>query len=213
MKVELFDTQNKKAGTLEVSDTVFGAKWNPDLVHQAVQAQLANARKNLAHTKGRGEVRGGGKKPWRQKGTGRARHGSTRSPIWIHGGVAHGPTKEKIFAKKINKKMKRLALFSLLSKKLHDGEVVFVDALTLAAPKTKQLALVLNNFREDKKKQEGMLLVPSHEAAKNVYRSAANLPKVKAIDPSTMSVYDLLSSKRVLIDQKAAETISSHYRV
>lgn len=213
MKVELVDTHNKKAGTLEVSDTVFGAKWNPDLVHQAVQAQLANARVNLAHTKGRGEVRGGGRKPWRQKGTGRARHGSTRSPIWIHGGVSHGPTKEKIFAKKINKKMKRLALFSVLSKKLHDGEVVFLNSLSVEVPKTKQLASVLHNFADKNDKKQSMLLLPSAEGAKNVYRSAANLPKVKAVDPTSLSVMDVLSSKRVLIDQKAAETLSAHYRI
>lgn len=212
MKVEMVDAHNKKAGTLEVSDTVFGAKWNPDLVHQAVRAQLANARVAIAHTKGRGEVRGGGRKPWRQKGTGRARHGSTRSPIWIHGGVSHGPTKDKIFAVKINKKMKRLALFSVLSKKLVDGEVVFLDALKVEAPKTKQLALVLKNF-SDAKKKESMLLLPSVEAGKNVYRSAANLPKVKAVDPMALSVNDVLSSKYVLIDQKAAEVLSTHYKI
>lgn len=212
MKVELVDAHNKKAGTLEVSDTVFGAKWNPDLVHQAVRAQLANKRVAIAHTKGRGEVRGGGRKPWRQKGTGRARHGSTRSPIWIHGGVSHGPTKEKIFAVKINKKMKRLALFSVLSKKLQDGEVIFLDALKVEAPKTKQLALVLKNF-SDAKKKESMLLLPSVETGKNVYRSAANLPKVKAVDPMSLSVNDVLSSKHVLIDQKAAEILSTHYKI
>lgn len=208
MKVEVFDQKNKKVGTIEISDKVFAAKWNPDLVHQVFQAQVANSRVALAHTKGRGEVRGGGKKPWRQKGTGRARHGSTRSPIWIGGGVAHGPTKEKNFAQKLNKKMKRLALFSILSKKLKDGEVKFVQSLETEVPKTKQLALVLKNLEVPK----SVLLLPPH-GAKNIYRAASNIPKVKALDPRSLNVGDALKYKNLLIDEKAVEALTNHYRV
>ena len=209
MRVDIFDQKNKKVGTAEVSDKVFGAKWNPDLVHQVVQAQIANSRISIANTKGRGEVRGGGKKPWAQKGTGRARHGSSRSPIWIGGGVAHGPKKERNFTQKINKKMKRLALFSVLSKKFADGEVKFVEKLETDAPKTKSVAGMLKNLEP---KKVSTLLLPGN-GAKNIYRGAANLPKVKALDPASLNVYDLLIVKNVLIDQGAAEVISNHYRV
>src|SRR3989338_6971942 len=112
MKAQLYNLKGEVIGDIDLKDEIFGVKWNADVVHQALQAQIANTRKPIAHTKGRGEVRGGGKKPLRQKGTGRARHGSIRSPLWKGGGVTHGPTKDKIFAKKINKKMKRLAIVS-----------------------------------------------------------------------------------------------------
>src|SRR5438105_1748720 len=116
-KTDLYNQENKKVGTVELPDKFFGVKWNPTLVHQALVAEMANARQPLAHAKGRGDVRGGGKKPYMQKHTGRARAGSTRSPIWKGGGVTHGPLKEKVYSKKINTKMKRLALYSILSKK------------------------------------------------------------------------------------------------
>jgi len=148
MKAELYDNSAKVKGDIDLPDRVFAAKWNPDLVKQALDAQLANSREPLAHAKGRGEVRGGGKKPWRQKGTGRARHGSIRSPIWRGGGVAHGPTNEKIFAVKINKKMKQAAIFSALSKKLADGELKVVESLAISEPKTKLAAKAIHSFSE-----------------------------------------------------------------
>ncbi|MFH0712566.1 MAG: 50S ribosomal protein L4, partial [Candidatus Jorgensenbacteria bacterium] len=117
MKAEVYNKENKKVDTIELSDRVFGAKWNPALVHQVLVSESANRRKPYASTKDRSEVRGGGRKPWAQKGLGRARHGSIRSPIWVGGGVTHGPRPEKDYGKKINKKMKRTAIYSVLSKK------------------------------------------------------------------------------------------------
>ncbi len=146
MKVDIFDQQNKKAGEIELPDKIFNAKWNSDLVHQVLQAQIANSRTVLAHAKTRGEVSGGGRKPWRQKGTGRARHGSIRSPIWVGGGATHGPLTERKFEKKINRKMRQSAVFSVLSKKLDEGELKVVDSLKLTAFKTKELSKMLKDI-------------------------------------------------------------------
>lgn len=137
METNVYNQEGKEIGKVSLPAAVFGVKWNPDLVHQAVIAMEANARTPVAHTKSRADVRGGGRKPWKQKGTGRARHGSTRSPIWVGGGVAHGPTNEKVFAKKINKKMRTKALYAVLSQKLRDNELLFVDSIAFSAPKTK----------------------------------------------------------------------------
>lgn len=131
---------------MELPVKMFGVKWNANLVHQVVTSMMSNARPTVADTKGRGEVRGGGKKPWQQKGTGRARHGSSRSPIWSGGGVTHGPLAERNFKKKINKKMKTKALATILSAKLRDGEVVLLEGLSLAAPKVKLAAETLANL-------------------------------------------------------------------
>jgi len=125
----VYNQQGEKVGQVDLPAELFGVPLNRDLVHQVVVTQMANSRQVLAHTKDRSEVRGGGAKPWRQKGTGRARHGSIRSPIWVGGGVAFGPTKERVFAKKINKKMKRQALFMVLSSKVKDKEIVLLDKI------------------------------------------------------------------------------------
>jgi len=204
MKVALYDNLAKVTGETELPDRVFAAKWNPDLVKQALDAQLANSREPIAHAKGRGEVRGGGKKPWRQKGTGRARHGSTRSPIWRGGGVAHGPTNEKVFARKINKKMKQAAIFSALSKKLADGELKVVESLAVSEPKTKLAAKTIFAFGKS------ALVIPSSEN-KNIYRASSNIPKVKSLDPKSLNVYDILCYKNVLLEKEAIEAINTHY--
>ena len=185
-------------------DRIFAVKWNPDLVSQALNAQLANARESLAHAKGRGEVSGGGKKPWRQKGTGRARHGSIRSPIWRGGGVAHGPSKDKIFAVKINKKMKQAAIFSVLSKKLSEGELKVVESLAVSEPKTKLAAKMIGVF------SKSALVIPSSEN-KNIYRASANIPKIKSLGAESLNVYDLLCYKNVLLEKGAVELIDKHY--
>ncbi|MFA4999517.1 MAG: 50S ribosomal protein L4 [Parcubacteria group bacterium] len=204
MKVELYDNTAKATGEIELSEKIFNAPWNPDLVRQVLDAQLANARQPLAHTKGRGEVRGGGKKPWRQKGTGRARHGSIRSPIWKGGGVAHGPTKEKIFAVKINKKMRQAAVFSALSKKLNDGELKVVESIAVAEPKTKLAINLIRPFGES------VLIIPSL-GNKNIYRASANIPKIKSLSPASLNVYDLLCYKNVLLEKEAINAIENHY--
>src|SRR5581483_12233223 len=123
MKTDLYNLRNEKVGTAELPDAVFGARWNAAVVKQVLDAQLANRRRPWAHTKDRSDVQGGGKKPWRQKGTGRARHGSIRSPLWVGGGVSHGPRNERDYSQKVNKKMKRAALFVALSRKMKDDEI------------------------------------------------------------------------------------------
>lgn len=136
MESVIYNQTGKTAGKITLPEAVFGVPWNADLVHEVVRLMNSNSRTPIAHTKTRGEVRGGGKKPWKQKGTGRARHGSTRSPIWVGGGIAHGPRNDKNFSRKINKKVKTKALHMILSRKLKDGEILFIDTLSLNTPKT-----------------------------------------------------------------------------
>src|SRR3990167_2050354 len=136
MELPIFSMEGKKVGTIALPEAIFGVQWRSDLVHQVTTAMQANLRQNRAHTKDRSEVSGGGKKPWKQKGTGQARHGSTRSPIWRHGGVTFGPRSERDYSEKINRKMRIGALVSVLSRKVKDGEVILVDKFTFAAPKT-----------------------------------------------------------------------------
>lgn len=192
MKTKIYNKQNEAVGEIEVSDVIFARPWNPDLIHQIVLAIAANRRKPIAHTKTRSEVSGGGKKPWRQKGTGRARHGSTRSPLWVGGGVTFGPRKDRDYSQKINKKMARAALHVALSKKLADGELRIIDDLTILQPKTKELSWVLRST----------LLVPAIEN-KAIYRASANRPKVKTLDARSLNVEDIIQYKNILIDQKA----------
>ncbi|MEK7574382.1 MAG: 50S ribosomal protein L4 [Patescibacteria group bacterium] len=209
MKVDLFNQNNEKTGTIDLPDAVFGVKWNPDLIHQALTVQMANRRKVLADTKDRSEVRGGGKKPWRQKGTGRARHGSIRSPLWRGGGITFGPLKERIFSRKINKKMKQLAIFGIISKKLSEQEVKIIDTLKLEDRKTKNLASLVKKFVSPK---ESLLLIPAKEN-KNIYSAARNLAKVSALSPESLNVYDLLRYQKIILDQEAVGVITNHYKL
>jgi large subunit ribosomal protein L4 len=143
MEATIYNQAGKSAGKISLSESVFGVPWNADLVHEVVRLMNSNSRNNIAHTKTRGEVRGGGKKPWKQKGTGRARHGSTRSPIWVGGGIAHGPRNTQNYDRKINKKAKNKAFLSILSKKYKEGEVLFVDNINLDTPKSKDAKNIL----------------------------------------------------------------------
>jgi len=143
METTLYNQTGKSAGKLSLPKEVFGLPWNADLVHEVVRLMNSNSRNSIAHAKTRGEVRGGGKKPWKQKGTGRARHGSSRSPIWVGGGTTHGPRKDKNFDRKINKKMRTKALFTILSRKYKDGEILFVDSLDITTPKTTNAKSIL----------------------------------------------------------------------
>lgn len=210
MKLDVYNKNGEIVGNVEAEDRIFNRKWNADLVHQALRAVLNNSRANLAHTKGRGEVAGGGRKPWKQKHTGRARQGSTRSPVWVHGGVAHGPTKEKDYSVKINKKMRQAAMFSLLSKKLADGELKIVDSLSLGE-KTKMAHDYLSSFfkKLGQESRLSVLLIPGED--KLVYRAARNIPSVKSMDPTSLNVYDLLRYRDVLLDKEAVSAISKHY--
>jgi large subunit ribosomal protein L4 len=212
MKTEIYNLKNESVGAADVPESLFGAPWKPDLVHQVLCAQLANKRRPWAHAKGRGEVRGGGRKPWRQKGTGRARHGSIRSPLWRHGGKSHGPSKERDYSQKINKKMRRGAIISVLSKKFRDGEIKFIENLHIDEAKTKIAAAVLRALVQLPKKNRKFdaLLVPRMEE-KNIFRASANLPKAKALHPGSLNVFDLMNYKRVLIDKEAVPFLERHY--
>ena len=209
MKIEMINLKNEKAGTVELNDKIFGVRWNPDLVYQAVVTQTANSREPWAHAKGRGEVRGGGKKPWKQKGTGIARHGSIRSPLWVGGGVTHGPLKERDFSKKINKKMKRLAVFSVLSKKLKDKELIVVDKFDGLANKTKEWMNVLKNLADLRSKT--ILILETRK--KNFSKAVANIKKMDTISPQSLNVYDLLNNKKIIIEAGAIKEIEKLYKI
>ncbi len=207
MKVAVFDKNNKQAGEMDLPEKFFGRKWNADLVHQVIVSFLSNLRRPWAHTKDRGDVRGGGKKPWRQKHTGRSRHGSSRSPLWIGGGVTFGPRNEKSYEKKINKKMQRLALWTVLSKKLKD-EVKVIDDLTLDGPKTKNAAAILNKFFD---KPTSLLLVGA-KANKDLLRAARNLPKVEVRTVNDINIYDCASHKYVFFEKEAVKELMEKFK-
>jgi large subunit ribosomal protein L4 len=214
MKAELLNLKNEKVGEIDLPETIFGEKWREALVKQALEVQLANKRKVIAHAKTRSEVRGGGKKPWRQKGTGRARHGSIRSPIWVGGGKAHGPLKEKRYDKKINKKQKRIAICSVLSKKFKDNEIKFFDSLEINEPKTKLIVSSLKQVLNlsPKQKKMDLLLIPAKEN-KNIFRASRNLVKTKVLSPDSLNVYDLLNYKNIFIDKNAISVIENNFKI
>lgn len=205
MEATVYGNTGKAAGKVSLPASVFGAKWNADLVHQVVLAMQANARAGTAHTKDRSEVRGGGKKPWKQKGTGRARHGSRRSPIWTGGGVTFGPRSEKDYSQKINKNARIKALASVLSRKYADGEVLFVDASTLGAPKTKEaqaLFVALSEVQGHemlKSKKENAVLVLTAERDENVEKSFRNFGNVTVVQAKDVNPVDVLTFARVVV--------------
>ncbi len=217
METKLFNQTGEEIGRIELPDKIFGVKINLDLVHQAILTHIANSRKTLAHAKGRGEVRGGGKKPWRQKGTGRARHGSIRSPIWKGGGVTHGPLKEKVYSKKINKKAKRKALFMALSSKLNDHQLIVLDNIFLDSAKTKKMNEVLNKvsnnlsgYKKSKKSQDTMLLIQP-DANKDLVRAINNLSFAKLVKADSLSIRDVLEKKYLVLLREAIPVIEKTY--
>ncbi len=208
METAVYNQEAKTAGTAKLDPKLFGLKWKADMVHQVVFSMLSNARTVLAHTKGRSEVRGGGKKPWKQKGTGRARHGSSRSPIWIGGGVTHGPTKEVNFTKKINKKMKTNALFTLLSRKFKDGEILFLDTLKLdGKTKTGQVLLEklakLDGFEKINYARGRRLLVATVAKDEMVEKTFANIKTVTVTEVRNLNPMDLITYKYILLPEPA----------
>lgn len=208
ISVSTYSIEGKKTGTTRLPSEIFDVEMNPDLVHQAVVTQLANSRQVIAHTKDRGEARGGGRKPWRQKGTGRARHGSIRSPIWRGGGVTFGPTKERVFKKKINKKMKRKALFMVLTSKVKDDEVILLDKLELKEPKTRLIAEILETLLKKKKKS---VLVVTPKKDENIIRANRNVPYAKTLRADSLNILDLLSFKYLLLPKEAIKIIEKTY--
>jgi large subunit ribosomal protein L4 len=181
-----------QTGALELSEEVFGRQGGEAVVHRALVTELANARQGTASTKTRGEVSGGGRKPWRQKGTGRARHGSIRSPIWTHGGVVFGP-KPRDYSKRINKKEKHAAMMYALSARLAEGAVTVVDDLSLPAPKTKEMVALLNRLGI-----EGKTLVVVSEPDETLRRASANLPNVLLRVAPNLAIRDVLWADRIL---------------
>ena len=207
MLVKIYNQQGKKIGQTRLPKEIFEVPLNEDLLHQVVVSQMANRRKKIAHTKDRGEVRGGGRKPWRQKGTGRARHGSIRSPLWRGGGVVFGPRKEKEFKKKIPKKMKRKALLMALSSKAKDGELILLDKLELKEIKTKKMAQILEKL--PCKKKSTLLALPKID--KNVILSARNLPRVETIQARDLNALDILSFKYLLLPESSIKVIQETF--
>lgn len=197
----LYDMENNKVGDVTLADEIFGVEVNPGLLHQAIVREMANRRLGTHATKTRAMVRGGGRKPWRQKGTGRARSGSRRSPLWRGGGTVFGPH-PRSYAFTMPRKQRRLALKCALSDKVQTGDLFVLDKIELAQPKTKEVVKFLGNFGVEKK-----ALIVTAERVDEVERSARNIPKVKAISAAGINVYDVLNSSKLFITKDAAERI------
>lgn len=205
ISLKVYDKTAKEVGSMEVSEAVFGKDYNEALIHQVVVAQLANRRQGTKSALTRTEVSGGGRKPWRQKGTGNARQGSIRAPQWTHGGVVFAP-KPRDFSQKVNKTMRREAIKSALSTKLADGEIVVVDSLALEAAKTKEFATILKNFGLDKR-----TLVVIDGEDETLLRATNNIPTVTLIDSALINVYDIVVNQKCLMTKAAVEAIEKAY--
>ena len=203
--LKVLNMAGAEVGTIELSDELFGAEVNGAVLHSAVRAYLMNQRQGTQSTLTRTEVSGGGKKPWRQKGTGRARQGSTRAPQWYHGGISHGP-KPRDYHKDVNKKVRRLAIKSALSAKVQDNELIVLDSLTLENIKTKEMVKVVNALETGKK-----VLFVLPEKNDVIYRSARNIAGVKTTLASTLNVYDLLNCDTVVVLKDAVSKIEEVY--
>lgn len=201
-KLSVYNLAGQVTGEIELNDQVFGVEFNEAVVHQAIVMQLANQRQGTSATKTRGMVRGGGRKPWKQKGTARARCGSTRSPIWVGGGTTFGP-QPRSYAKKMPRKARRLALCCALSAKVAAGEMVVVEGLAFDAPKTKNVVAMLGAFDAADKKA----LIITNGDNVNVELSARNMPKVTAISNMGLNCFDILNSNKVFLDKEIVEQI------
>ncbi|NMB48260.1 50S ribosomal protein L4 [Candidatus Kuenenbacteria bacterium] len=240
MSYPVYNQSGSVVKEVNLNPAVFDVKINPELVHQTAVAQMANARPVLAHTKTKDEVRGGGKKPWRQKGTGRARHGSSRSPLWVGGGVTFGPRNTRNFSQKINKKMKCQALFSCLTDRAKDQALILVDELNLPEWKTKNFTQLILNLKdalrlssaktkssadddekktkkstttrkEDLKNYRLSLLVVAGANTKSVSRVARNIPGVKVLGANSLNVIDILDAKNLLLSEDSLSVIEKTY--
>src|SRR3989344_4427021 len=202
MESVVYNIEGKKAGTITLPDSIFGVRWNADLVKQVADSLMSTKRKPVAHTKNRGEVRGGGKKPWQQKGTGRARHGSTRSPIWVGGGVSHGPRKEKNFERKVSKNMRVKALYTLLSRKNREGEILFIDSLLIKEPKTREALQILNAFRDHKglSKKRNAAAIALGAKNKEAERAFSNFSNVEVLEARNLNPLTLLQYKYLIME-------------
>ena len=199
--IKVLNMSGAEVGTVELSDGIFGIEPNQAVVHEVVKNHLANRRQGTQSALTRAEVSGGGKKPWRQKGTGHARQGSTRAPQWTHGGIVFAP-KPRDYSYNVNKKIKRLALKSVLSAKAAEGKIIVVDSIAMDAPKTKDFAAFLNAVKAEDK---AYIVMP--EVAANVVKSARNIPGIVTTTATILSVYDILNAKTLILDKAALATI------
>lgn len=217
MEATIYNQTAKEVGKIQLPEAVFGLKWNADLVHQVVVSMESSARTPVAHTKNRGEVSGGGKKPWKQKGTGRARHGSTRSPIWVGGGVTHGPRNEKDYTRKVNKKMKAKALYTILSAKFKKGQILFVDSINFKEPKAKDAKGTLASFSKiggftdilSKKKNSAWIALSKDSVTTK--KSFGNFNNVEVDEIRNINPVDLMKYKYIVIENpnESLATVSS----
>lgn len=210
MEATIYNAQGKKSGSVNLPENIFGVQWNDSLMHQVVTSMQSNARPKIAHTKGRGDVRGGGRKPWQQKGTGRARHGSTRSPIWRGGGVTHGPRVEKNYERAIPKKMRSKALFMALSRKFAEGEILFVDSFGISSPKTavakKALFALSKNsgFEKLSTKGKNAALVALPDPSDAAMKSFRNIGNVSVVALRSLNPVSVLGSSFLIIENPDA---------
>ncbi len=205
-KVSVYNLEGKKVEDLNLSEKVFGLPMNNDLLHQAYVAIASNKRQVLAHTKDRGERKGTGKKPWRQKGTGNARAGSVRSPLWRKGGITFGPTKDRNFKKDINKKMMRKAILIALSEKLKNEKLMILDKINLTEKKTKEFANGIKNL-----KVKGSMLVGFAEKEKDLRLYSRNIDKVQNILTGNLNVFDILNNKYLLLSKDSVKYLEDKY--
>jgi large subunit ribosomal protein L4 len=206
-KVRVYNIEGKEVESLQLNKDIFEAKINEHVLHEEVVMSLARKRRGTASTKTRGEVRGGGVKPWRQKGTGRARAGSIRSPIWRGGGTIFGP-KPKDYSYSLPKKVRRIALKSALSSKVKSQEVIILNSLKLEKPKTNQMFAVLNKFRKGNSKV--LLIIDKHD--ENIERASRNIPGVMVLIPETFTSYDLLNCQRLILTKDALKGIENRLK-
>ncbi len=200
METVLYNQKGEKKGKIKLPEEIFSVEASDNLIYQVANSQMSNRRQGTAHTKDRSEVSGGGKKPWRQKGTGRARHGSNRSPIWAGGGVTFGPRKEKRYDKKIPKKMRRKALFAVLSKKLGENKIIILDELKVEG-KTKEMAEVKKSLPIE----GGKVLFALPEYDKNIILASRNLKNLSVIEARELNVLDVLQRKFLVLTKKSID--------
>ena len=203
MESVVYNQEGKSVGKVTLPEALFGLAWNSDMVHQVVTSMMMDKRNAVAHTKNRGEVSGGGKKPWQQKGTGRARHGSTRSPIWVGGGITHGPRKDKNYSRKTNKTMAGKALATILSRKWKDGEVICLDALNLKDSKTREAVLVMKSlstvkgFENLSKKSKNAICFAMPDNNASLKRGFKNVGSVSVLEARNLNPVELLNKKYI----------------
>ncbi|PIR70243.1 MAG: 50S ribosomal protein L4 [Candidatus Niyogibacteria bacterium CG10_big_fil_rev_8_21_14_0_10_42_19] len=217
MKADIYNLEGEKTKKMDLSDSVFNLAWNQELVWQVFESERSNRRRGTANAKTRGEVRGGGIKPWKQKGTGRARHGSIRSPIWRGGGVTHGPLKEKDYSKKINKKMKKKALFVVLSQKMRDGEIFIFDNINFETGRTKNAASFFKtiNKKEEFKalKQKRSILIPLASPNTATTRALRNIPGVRVDEARNVDLSGVLNTRYIFLPKESIKALESRATV